>query len=95
MRSSEASRFESRPAGIKSKVSLPRLMVGDATAVVTAATGCVSPCLYHGTFSIQQGCKLGFGFSQSGASFVVTTLGTAVPNIIRTVAVTCSKKDKL
>ena len=37
----------------------------------------------------------GFGFSQSGATFDVTTISTAVPNVIRTVAVTCLKKGKL
>ena len=37
----------------------------------------------------------GFGFSQSGASFDVTTLSTAAPNVIRTVTVTCPKKGKL
>lgn len=37
----------------------------------------------------------GFGFSQSGASFDVTTLSTAAPNVIRTVTATCPKKGKL
>ena len=37
----------------------------------------------------------GFGFSQSGASFDVTTISTATPDVIRSVTVTCPKKGKL
>jgi hypothetical protein len=37
----------------------------------------------------------GFGSSQSGASFDITTISTAAPDVVRTVAVTCPKQGKL
>ena len=37
----------------------------------------------------------GFGFSQSGASFDITTISTATPDVVRSVTVTCPKKGKL
>ena len=37
----------------------------------------------------------GFGFSQGGASFDITTISTAMPDVIRSVTVTCPKTGKL
>lgn len=54
--------------------------------VVALAVGMVAPAAQAAP---------GFGFSQSGATFDVTTISTAAPNVIRTVAVTCPKKGKL